>query len=264
MSQVLESSEHLEREIAPEPITGPAAGSLVLHAAVLASAIGYWLLSGMIPHNLWGSQGGGAAMQVNLVSSALPLPNNQPINQNVLATEKPSVAPAPPSPKEQKQVDPKAMEILGKQVKPQEQNTQKTQQHQTPPRQDNLAHYGEQTGSVIPRATQAGSGAAGPTAVGDNDFASRFGWYVDQINNKMANSWFKQEVDPRTPRGARVYLVFTIHRDGSPSNIQLDRSSGSPTLDRSCQRGVQRVDTFGSLPPAYNQNTLKVSYYCEY
>ena len=87
---------------------------------------------------------------------------------------------------------------------------------------------------------------------------------MDQINRKMANSWFKQEVDPRTPKGARVYLVFTINRDGSPAAVQLDRSSGSPTLDRSCMRGVQRVDTFGSLPPAYNQSTLKVSYYCEY
>ena len=59
-------------------------------------------------------------------------------------------------------------------------------------------------------------------------------------------------------------LIFTIHKDGSPSDVQLDRSSGSPTLDRSCQRGVQRVDTFGPLPAAYNQSTLKVSYYCEY
>ena len=48
------------------------------------------------------------------------------------------------------------------------------------------------------------------------------------------------------------------------SNLQLDTSSGSPTLDRSCERAVQRVDTFGNLPPAYNQSTLKVSYYCEY
>ena len=61
-----------------------------------------------------------------------------------------------------------------------------------------------------------------------------------------------------------MYLIFTIHRDGSVSDLQVDRSSGSPTLDRSCQRGVQRVDTFGALPPAYRQNTLKVSYYCEY
>jgi protein TonB len=71
-------------------------------------------------------------------------------------------------------------------------------------------------------------------------------------------------VDPHTPRGARVYLTFTISRAGNPSEVQIDRPSGSATLDRSCQRGVQRVDTFGALPSAYNSSTLKVSYYCEY
>jgi len=145
-----------------------------------------------------------------------------------------------------------------------EETAPKTQPHQPTPQTDNQAQYGEQAGTVIPRQTQPQSGSNGPTAVGDGDFASRFGWYVEQINNKMKSSWNKLEVDPRTPRGARVYLIFTIHRDGSPSNVTLDRSSGSPTLDRSCERGVQRVDTFGSLPPAYSQSTLRVSYYCEY
>jgi protein TonB len=87
---------------------------------------------------------------------------------------------------------------------------------------------------------------------------------VDAINRKMATSWNKMEVDSRTPKGARVYLVFTIRKDGGPKDVQIDRSSGSPTLDRSCIRGVQRVDTFGQLPSSYNSSTLKVSYYCEY
>jgi protein TonB len=89
-------------------------------------------------------------------------------------------------------------------------------------------------------------------------------WYVDQINRKMSDNWNKGQVDSRTPKGARTYLTFTIHRDGTVSSADLDRSSGSPTLDRSCEVAVQRVDTFGNLPPAYNQSTLKVSYYCEY
>jgi protein TonB len=80
----------------------------------------------------------------------------------------------------------------------------------------------------------------------------------------MGTTWNRFEVDPRTPKGIRVYLTFTIHKDGSVSGMRLDRSSGSPTLDVSCERGVQRVDTFGNLPPAYNQSTLQVSYYCEY
>jgi periplasmic protein TonB len=76
--------------------------------------------------------------------------------------------------------------------------------------------------------------------------------------------WNKFEVDPRTPKGARVYIIFPIARNGQPGNPQLDRSSGSPTLDRSCLRAVQRVDTFGALPGGYNGSTLNVSYYCEY
>ncbi len=257
MNSVLEGG-HLERELTPEPIAGPAAGAIVLHVALVASLACYAWMLGLFHHNLWGGPGGGEAMQVNLVSSALPLPADE-LNKNVLATEKPSEAPAAPSPKKQERVDQTAIPIPGKQVKPKQQNTPKTQQHQP---QQNVAQYGEQKGSLMPHQTQPGSG--GPTTVGDNGFANLFPWYVDQINRKMGSAWNRYEVDPHTPKGARVYLIFTIHRDGSVSEMQLDRSSGSPTLDTSCERAVQRVDTFGSLPPAYNQSTLKVGYYCEY
>lgn len=261
MSGIL-SVGHLDRELSPEPIAASATGSIVLHL-VLFGLVGYyaWIL-GLFHHNLWGNAGAGGAMQVNLVSAALPLPA-QPVNQNVLSTETPSQAPAQLSPKELHQMDETAIPILGKHAKPQQKNTPKTQPHQTPQPQ-NKAAYGEQAGTIMPRAPNPQIASNGPTTVGDNDFASRFGWYVDQINRKMAQSWYRAEVDPRTPHGARVYLIFTINRDGSPSQVQLDRSSGSPTLDLSCERGVQRVDTFGPLPGGYNQSTLKVSYYCEY
>lgn len=228
MSGVLEGSEHLERELTPEPIAGPAVGSFLLHGLLAASLVLYGLLGGLFHHNFWGNQGVGGSMQVNLVSNALPLPNNQPVNKNVLATEKPSQAPAPPSPKKQEQVDEKAIPILGKLVKPKEETTPKTQPHQPTPPQENTARYGEQTGTVIPRSTQPQSGSNGPTATGDIDFASRFGWYVDQINSKMANSWYKQDVDPRTPRGARVYLISRFTRTAAPRIFNWTGQAGAP------------------------------------
>lgn len=260
MNSVLEGGEHLERELTPEPIAGPAAGSIVLHV-VLAACLAYygWML-GLFHHNLWGGTGAGSTMQVSLVSSALPLPADK-LNQNVLATERPSEAPAAPSPKQQQRVDQTAIPILGKQVKPRQQNTPKTQMHQPQPHQ-NLAQYGEQAGSLMPHQMQVGS--TGPATVGDSGFANLYPWYVNQINLKMASTWNRYEVDSHTPKGARIYLIFTIHRDGSVSGLQLDQSSGSPTLDTSCERAVQRVDTFGDLPAAYNESTLKVGYYCEY
>jgi protein TonB len=259
MESVLESSEHLERELAREPFAGPAAGSLVLHVLIAGTLLYYGWLMGLFHHNFWGTAGAGGSMQVTL-TSALPLPSTQ-VNQNVLATETPSQAPAAPSPKEQKHVDETAIPILGKPTKPTPQNTPKTQIHQPPPPQ-HVAQYGEQSGSVMPHQMQPGS--SGPTTVGDNNFASLFPWYVDQINRKMSQTWNKAQVDARTPKGARVFLAFTIFRDGSHDQPRIDTSSGSPTLDSSCLFAAQRVDTFGQLPANYNQNTLKVSYYCEY
>ena len=262
MEGLLEGIEHLERELTPEPVAAPAMGSFALHAILIASVVSYGMLSGLFKHSVWGNQGGGGAMQVNLVSSTIPLPNNQPVNQNVLATEKPSQAPVAPAPKTQQKVDETAIPIQGKQVKPREQTTQKTPPQQTP--KNNTAQYGEQSGTPIARATQPTVGSIGQTAIGDSYFVSMFGWYVRQINVKMSSSWYKQEVDPRTPPGARVYLFFSVRRDGSVSEVRLDRSSGSPTLDQSCMRAAQRVDSFGALPPAYTKSTLMVSYYCEY
>jgi protein TonB len=265
MSVLIEGDKKLDLELAKEPIAAPATGSLLLHGALAGGIVLYGMIGGFFHHNEWGSQGGGGSIQVNLVSNALPLPSDQPVNQNVLATEKPSQAPAPPAPKEKQAVDDNALAIQGKtQQEKQQQKQIKTPQRQMTPQPQNRAQYGEQAGSQMQRSTMTQGGSNGPAAVGDGDFASRFGWYVDGINRKMSTSWYKPEVDPRTPKGARVFLIFTIHRDGSPKDVQVDRSSGSPTLDRSCVRGAQRVDTFGGLPAAYNSSTLKVSYYCEY
>jgi protein TonB len=265
MSSLLEGNEEqLERELSPEPFAKPATGSLVLHAALTLAIVLYYVLGGFFHSNIWGGSTAGGAIRVQ-ITSALPLPSDQPINQNVLATEKPSPAPEIPQPQEQaKTIDMTAIPIPGKKEKVKPQPAPKSPPKQQPVATDNRARYGEQAGSSMPRAIAGQTTTVGPTSVSEGDFGSRFPWYVDGINRKMSISWNKSEVDPRTPKGARVFLNYTIHRDGTPADVQIDRSSGSPTLDRSCVRGVQRVDTFGNLPSGYNSATLKVSYYCEY
>jgi len=264
MSAQISGSEQLEHTVGREPVKGPAAGSLLLHGALAGTIVFWGLINGLFHHNTWGGTAGGGAIQVQ-ITSALPLPA-QKVNDNVLSTETPSDAPAIPQIKAQQQaLDLQAIPIPGKEtkakVKPQP--APRTPPSKVQPRQDTRALYGEQSGSVMPR-TMSQSTSNGPTAVADSDFGSRFPWYVDGINRKMSQDWNKAEVDAATPHGAQVYIVFTIRRDGTPTTVQLDRSSGSGTLDRSCIRAAQRVDTFGQLPAAYNQSTLKVSYYCEY
>lgn len=265
MSSLLEGDRQLEQELTGDPVFMPATASILLHAALAASVVLYFFAGGFFHSTLWGSPGSGGAISVNLVSKAIPLPSDQPPNDNVLATDKPSQAPAPPTPKEAAPApDEKAMQVKGRQDKPKPLAPTKTvQQKVQQAQQNNRAQYGEQAGGNMPRAMQ-GQPGIGPVSVAQGDFGSLFGWYVNGINLKMQQNWNKGEVDQRTPRGARVYIVFTIHRDGSPGDLRLDRSSGSPTLDRSCMRAAQRVDTFGALPGAYRGSFLNVSYYCEY
>ena len=226
-------------QLAAEPMMAPAAGSLLLHGGLAALLLAYGFLGGLFHHSQWGGEAGGGAIQVKLVSSVLPLPSDQPPNENVLATDTPSQAPAEPAAKEK--------------------------QSQVTPPQNNKAQYGEQAGSSIARATQAPQVVTvGHTAIADVDFGARFGWYVNNMNQAITSNWYHQEVNSSTPHGARVYLVFTIHRDGTASDMKFAQGSGSPTLDRSCLRAIQRVDSFGALPSSYTLNSLNISYYCEY
>jgi protein TonB len=260
MISLLDNGDQLERELvpSPEPIMGPAAGSLLLHGGLVAALLAYGLIAGLIHHHMWGSSGSGA-IQASMVS-ALPLPSDQPLNQNVLATDTPSQAAAEPAAKTKHAVDDSTLAITGKN-KP-KQITRKSKQPE--PEEDNLARYGEQSGSSMARSMQPLGFTSGQTTVSDGDFGSRFGWYVDGINRKMTASSFRAEVDPHTPKGSRAYIQFSIHRDGSVSNVQMSSNSGSQTLDRACMRAAQRVDTFGALPSGYTQSTVMTSFFCEY
>ena len=269
MISLLEGSEQLERELTPasEPIAGPAAGSLVLHGVLFGGLLFYGILNGFFHHNLWGSPGAGGAIQVSLVSNALPLPADQPANQNVLSTETPSQAPAEPTPKPKQAVDETAIPISGKEVKPQKQaqNVPKTQPHKPQPKQDNRAKFGEQAGMSMPRSTMAqASSADAPVSVANGDFGTRFPWYVNGIKLKVSQNWIRGQVDPRTPKGNAVQIYFRVNRQGVPSGFKVSTASGSPTLDRSCLLATERVDTFGNLPTESNDQWLDVTYDCTY
>ena len=70
MSSILDSGDHLERELTPEPIAGPAAGALGLHLALGALLVSYAWMMGLFHHNFWGSPGAGGAMQVSIYQRA--------------------------------------------------------------------------------------------------------------------------------------------------------------------------------------------------
>jgi protein TonB len=84
--------------------------------------------------------------------------------------------------------------------------------------------------------------------VQDRTFGSRFAYYVNIVNRTVAQNWYTQEADPRASAGKSVVILFDINRDGTPSNPRVETRSGSPSLDLSAMRAIQRVEGFGPLP----------------
>jgi protein TonB len=261
MEKILEGDEQLDRELAPERVFAPAMGSLLLHGGLIGLAALYVVVAGLFHPNLWGSPGKGGVMNAVLVSSPMPLPSREPPNENVLATQTPSKAPALPNQKTQQMQDLNAIPILGKKVKPKKEVQRRTPQHQPTPERPNVARYGEQSGSNMQRSIQQ-QGFSGQTAIQNGNFGSQFPWYATMINNKVDQNWYRAEVNPSTPRGSRSYVAFTIHSDGSATNARIAQPSGSTTLDYSCLHAVERVQAFPPLPGGYRE--IDVNFYCEY
>jgi len=80
----------------------------------------------------------------------------------------------------------------------------------------------------------------------------------------VAENWLKYEVDPRITSAERVYITFDVERDGHPANVQIEQSSGVPSLDISAVRALQRIDTFGPLPMDYAGSKISVEFWFDY
>ncbi len=258
------------RELRPEPIGPPLAKSALLHVLAVILLLGYALVHHFFHGNEWGSndfqQG---AIQATLVNSAaVPLPQEHPPTDNVLETQTPSEAPELPQPKAAPIPLPEAIPIPEKHATvkkaPKTSPRKPLPRQQPPPKLQNKANYGEAAPANLPKAATANPNASSTVQVAGGDFGSRYGWYVDVIKTKVAQNWLLPEVATSTPTGATVYVQFSVHRDGSTSGVRVATSSGYSSLDQSCLRAVQRVDTFGALPSGYNQSTLSVLYHCTY
>jgi protein TonB len=87
---------------------------------------------------------------------------------------------------------------------------------------------------------------------------------VQGVQRKVSENWLKYEVDPRITAANRVFVTFDITRDGRPSNVEIEQSSGIPSLDISATRAIQRIDTFGPLPPDYSGSRVSVEFWFDY
>jgi protein TonB len=242
------------------------AWSAALHGGFTLAIIVYAWIAGSGRGSNWGEGGGGSAMGVTLVSN-VPLPANPVETQNVLATESKGLSKSQPKPVVE---EPQAIPIPQKNArrKPVKQPTATQRKPQPEPveQASNVVPFGEGGPVSGPYAmfnAGAAKGGFGVTGSG-GDFGSRYAWYVRVINQKISENWLKYEVDPRIQGANRVYVTFEIDRNGRPSHVQIEQSSGVPSLDISALRALQRIDTFGPLPSDYRSSSVNVEFWFDY
>jgi protein TonB len=166
--------------------------------------------------------------------------------------------------------EPDAIDLQGKnaKIKPaKKQQTVSTKQAQPAPEpEDNRVAFGEGGPVSGPYGTFSANGAKGGFGItgGGGDFGTKYSWYVRVIQQKVSENWLKYEVDPRITSAQRVYITFDVARDGHPMNVNVEQSSGVPSLDISAVRALQRIDTFGPLPGDYSGNKISVEYWFDY
>ncbi len=235
------------------------------HAAVTAAILLYATFASGNQGEGWGAGGGGEAIGATLVST-VPLPSNPGAAQNVVANESKGVTQSQPKPVEK---EPDAIEIQGKnaKIKPKKVPTPTKEQPKPEPEEEtNQVAFGEGGPVSGPYGNFAAGGAKGGFGVtgGGGDFGTKYAWYVRVIQQKVSENWLRYEVDPKITTAQRVYITFDVARDGHPLNVQVEQSSGVPALDISATRALQRIDTFGPLPPDYSGSKISVEFWFDY
>jgi protein TonB len=239
------------------------AGSLLLHGAVAAFIVGWAFLFHHTRSN-WGENAASVgAIQATMVSS-IPLPPTQrTLDTGVLTSEAPSPAPVTEKEKTEAAPTPDTVAIPEKTKPPKvaEKPTPAPPKHVQPiTPSPTKAVTGETAGIRIAQSTLETKNGTSSVSVQDRSFGERYAYYVNIVNNKVSQNWYKNEADPIASMDKSATILFDIDRDGTPTNARVETRSGSASLDMSALRAVQRVDGFGPVPSG-NKVTVEFTFH---
>ncbi len=69
---------------------------------------------------------------------------------------------------------------------------------------------------------------------------------------------------PQPVEEANNIVPFGEGGSGRPTHVQIEQSSGVPSLDQSAVRALQRIDSFGPLPSDYSGSKVSVEFWFDY
>lgn len=240
----------------PDPIGKYFAGSLGVHAAVIALLI----FSGYLKFtkSTWGSQKLSTGSVGISIVKTIPLPRRE-APENPLANDTNSNTPQAPAPVKMKaQVqapEPKAIAIpekVQRKVSPKQQVAA-----YKPPVE---AYRPNQVYSQTPQATSSKlygmQGTSGIDVGAASVLGDKCGAYADIMRDKIAGKWNRADVNATPSQKAGV--TFTIAKNGAVSDVKLSHPSGNYLLDQSAQRAVYDSNPLPALTAPCDRNEATV------
>jgi len=250
-----------------ENLKRPLIVSAGIHSVLLAALL---ISVPAAPHRgeAWGGPGG-SAINVSLVRNlpGIPLPRPEVVTASRRATESKGLhrsEPKTPEPPAKAAVE---IPRLGQQPPP------RSAQRPPPARPEpgrepepaGAIPYGEGGPPALPYTPIQMGGAEGGMSFGSGGaFGSRYSWYVESVRRRVSSNWLISTIDPYVRYAPRVVITFEILRDGTIVNIQMLRSSGVASVDRSAMRALQESSPLDRLPTDYAGEKVQVEFWFDF
>lgn len=222
----------------------------------------------------WGGAGAGGAIQVSLVGDVpgVPLPRPATLTDNTVATQSPGLFREEPTPKAAVR---EAVPELSSAVPAFETARRQRSSIPPPPRRSSTQEptvkptgaipYGEGGPPTMRYTSFTAKGGQGGSSFGPGgSFSGKYSAYVEGVQRRVSSNWLISAVDPYVRFAPRVTVAFDIVRDGSIVSIQIIRSSGTPSVDRSAIRAIRESSPLRPLPSDYAGRKVSVEFFFDF
>jgi len=182
------------------------------------------------------------------------VPEPKPVVEEAPPQETPKESPPDPAPvKEAPKPKPKPQRVFKKYAPPNRDDEPSLKERL----EQRLEHVAEQSAETTPAQT-APAAPAPPSTNSASVEAVNFPyeWYLNVLRTKILAAWDPPGERLLTGHRRDVVVRFRIHRDGSITDVRIDGASGTPGLDTSAQRAIERGGPYPPLPPAYEEQWL--------
>ena len=248
-----------------ESLRSTLALSIGLHGLLFIVAIGYTVIGPRMGGrwgNTWG--GSGNAVRVGAVTAlpGVPLPAPMLATRSTLATQNPGLyktEEVKPRPEPEAKEIPKFQDSVKRETAERVNKRIQKEELATP---DNAVPYG--LGGRPSMTYGQFVNSAGDGALSLGEFGDRFGWYVGAVRNRVSSNWLLAMISPNIVTAPRVYVTFSVLRDGRIDDVKIVQSSGIPEVDRSALRAVLASNPLGPLPPDYPGDRVSVEFYFDF